>query len=79
VLLPGDGRLTGLALGNVLIQTSNLPLLRGVLASGGSGQTPPLNVPPNVVPGTTFWSIAVSFDPAGGFGSMTELIPIVAQ
>lgn len=77
--LPGDSRLTGLQLNSTLVQTSNLPVLRGVLGNGGSGQTPTINLPLNLVPGTTFWCIAVSIDPGGGYGTMSETFPFTVQ
>ena len=77
--LPGDGRATGLRLDNILQLSIAQPQLRGTLGAGGTGSTLPVVVPPTLLPGTTLWFFAVTLDPAGGFGSLTELVPVVVQ
>ncbi|KAA3605823.1 MAG: exo-alpha-sialidase [Planctomycetota bacterium] len=78
IVIPGDGRDTGLGSSNLLVQSSNSPALAGQISGIGDGSTATVNFPSTIPVGTILHCIAVSHS-GGSFFSITDVVTVPVQ
>jgi len=82
VLLPNDGRDTGLLMTSMLRSSTRMPQLRATIQPGGLASTATIPFPPTIPAGTTIYAVAISADQGVSgteFGAISDPVAITVQ